>query len=111
MNHWVAPGNGIWAASPFDVCFPSYAVPQSLLADPDAAKAAQIERFVSEYNVALEQAARAKPERILLVRTEELSRPETTARMSEFVGVALPQTSEVLNAGGTADSDKHEVLF
>jgi hypothetical protein len=111
MNHWVAPGNGVWAASPFDACFPSYAVSQSLLSDPDAAKSAQIGRFVTEYNAALEKAAREKPDRILLVRTEELSRPETTARISEFVGVALPDTSQVLNEGGTADSDKHDVMF
>jgi hypothetical protein len=111
MNHWVAPGNGIWAASPFDASFPSYAAPQSSLSDPDAAKAAQIERYVREYNAALEQAARQKPDRILLVRTEELSRPETFERIGQFVGVTLPATSEVLNAGGTADSDKHDVLF
>ncbi len=111
MNHWVAPGNGIWAASPFDASFPSYAAPRSSLSDPDAAKSAQIERYVREYNAALENAAQQKSDRILLIRTDDLSRPETFARISDFVGVTLPATSDVLNAGGTADSDKHEVMF
>jgi hypothetical protein len=111
MNHWVAPGNGIWAASPFDTSFPSYAVPQALLGDPDAAKSALVERFVREYQASMEQAAQAKPDRVLLVRTEDLSSPAAAARIGEFVGFALPTTGEVLNAGGTADSDKHEVMF
>jgi hypothetical protein len=48
---------------------------------------------------------------VLLVRTEDLNRPETAARLSEFLGQVVRMPERALNAGGTADSDRHEMTY
>jgi hypothetical protein len=111
LNHWATHGNGIWTTSPGDPLYPSYAVPTRLVDDPDAAKAALIERYVVEYNQALEQAAKTYGQRMLLVRTEDLSDSQTIARIADFLGVTLAMPKTSLNVGGTADSDKLELTF
>lgn len=97
------PGNGIWGTSPGDPCYPSYAVPTSLVADPDAAKRAMIMRYVTEYNQKLHETAATYPDRVLLVRTEDLNSDETYARMSRFLGFELARPATSLNVGGSVD--------
>jgi hypothetical protein len=111
LNHWAVPGNGIWSTSPGDPLYPSYAVPARLLSDPDAAKLAMIERYVTEYNDALAQAAARHADRVLIVRTEELNAPATAERLAAFLGFQLLIPSVPRNVGTTADSDKLEMTF
>jgi hypothetical protein len=111
LNHWAVPGNGIWAASGADPWLPSYAAPASCESDPDGAKLAMVTRYVTEYNQVLKQAAAAHPDRVLLVRTEDLSNGETYARISDFVGFNVPGPAAALNVGTTADSEKPEMHF
>ena len=110
-NHWAVPGNDIWAAVPGDPCYPSYPLPESLVSNPDAAKRAMVTRYVSEYNQTLQRTAAAHPDRLLLVRTEDLSNAEAYARMSDFLGFELRVPSAALNVGGTADSDQMALTF
>jgi hypothetical protein len=111
LNHWAAPGNGIWTTSPGDPMYPSYAVPTALVNNPDAAKAVLIERYVTEYNQKLHEAAAKYGQRMLLLRTEELGEPATIARLSAFLGVSLSMPPAAMNVGGTTDSDKLEMTF
>jgi hypothetical protein len=111
LNHWATPGNGIWATSPGDPLYPSYAVPASSVSDPDGAKAALIGRYVTEYNQKLQQTAKAHPDRVMLVRTEDLNNVETFARMSEFLNLPLAMPAKALNVGNTSDSNKLEMTF
>jgi hypothetical protein len=87
MNHWVTHGNGIWATSSWDPVYPSYPVPACAEDAVDRAKYDLIRRYVREYNDQLAAAARRLPDRILLLRTEELSRPAAQKRIFEFAGV------------------------
>jgi hypothetical protein len=107
VNHWAPPENGIWATTLGDPSYPSYPIPSDLLANPDAAKAAQIERYVTEYNQTLALRAKAQPDRMLLLRTEELNDVATATRLGSFVGVSLAMPDTAFNVGSTADSDKH----
>jgi hypothetical protein len=104
-NHWVPPANGIWNTSPGDPSYPTYPVPSNAAGEPDAAKAAVIERYVIEYNQALQALAARLPERLLLLRTEDLNAAETAARLTDLLGmpIVIPQA---LNVGGTADSNR-----
>ena len=111
LNHWAVPGNGIWSPSPADPWYPGYAVPASLVSDPDAAKRAMVTRYVTEYNQMLKQTAAAHPDRMLLVQTEELSNAETYAQMSDFLGFELRMPATALNVGNTADGNKPELTF
>ncbi len=111
LNHWATPGNGIWGTSPGDPLYPSYAVPSVSVNDPDAGKAALIARYVNEYNDRMQALAAAHPDRITLVRTEELSNAETYARLSDFLGVPLSPPNKSLNVGGAADSDQRSMAF
>jgi hypothetical protein len=111
LNHWAPPDNGIWATSPGDPCLPSYPLPETSGADPDAAKRSMLERYVGEYNAALVRLAETLPERVLLVRTEELNSAETYAQLSDFLGVELPQPTAALNVGTNADGMDPEMIF
>ena len=107
VNHWAPPENGIWTTTPGDPSYPSYRIPPDLLANPDAAKAAHIERYVTEYNHSLASLAKAHPDRLLLLRTEELNDSATITRLGSFVGVPLTMPKTAFNVGSTTDSDKH----
>jgi hypothetical protein len=111
LNHWAALGNGIWATSPADPCLPTYAMPGSPISDPDIAKRSMLVRYVTEYNDALERLAEAIPQRVLLVRMEELNSAATYARMSEFLGFELPQPDSALNVRTSSDGTKPEMTF
>jgi hypothetical protein len=87
LNHWVSHGNGIWAASSWDPVYPSYTVPAYARDAVDCAKLDLIRRYVGEYNDRLVAVVERLPDRILLLRTEELNRPATQKRIFEFAGV------------------------
>jgi hypothetical protein len=106
MNHWAPAGNSHWCAANWDPTYPSYPLPPGALADPDAVKAMMIERYVREYNEALELLAATRAGRVILIRTEELSDAATVNRLSDFTGQRVVMPSRSLNVGGTDDSAK-----
>jgi hypothetical protein len=87
LNHWVSHGNGIWVTSSWDPAYPSYPVPAYAQDAVDRAKFDLIRRYIGEYNDRLAAAAQRLPDRVLLLRTEELNRPATQKRIFEFAGV------------------------
>jgi hypothetical protein len=87
MNHWVSHDNGIWATHSWDPVYPSYPVPAYARNAVDRAKLELIRRYVSEYNERLAAVAQRLPDRVLLLRTEELNRPAIQQRIFEFAGV------------------------
>ncbi len=106
VNHWALPNNGIWTTTHGDPTYPCYEIPLGLHADPDAARAAQIERFVRSYNEALMTLANRHPDRVLVVRTEELSSESTSEQIAAFVKLPMRIPFNALNVGNTVDSDK-----
>jgi hypothetical protein len=107
-NPWAPRRNGIWWTSPVDPSYPSYEVRAGLAHDPDAAKAAAIERFVAEYNQLLRARAEAWPGRLILVGTEELNNAEAQSRLASFLGLPL-RWPRPQNVGNTADSRQHKL--
>ena len=110
LNHWASPENKCWAPNLWDPTYPTYSVNAALLPDPDAAKAAMIERYVHEYNQTLRRLAECDP-RVLLIRTEDLNSPATIARLNSLVGLPVNMPRTVLNAGTTRDSDRRFYVF
>lgn len=103
-NRWVAPYNGIWVSELWDPTYPHYEIPADARRDPDAAKRAHIRRYVVEYNERMRALAERDPERILLLRTEDLDDPATRQTISAFVGVPLAEESVRLNVHTSHDS-------
>jgi hypothetical protein len=110
-NHWAPPENGIWQPQMGDMSYPSYPLPPGAAADPDAAKAAMIERYVVEYNQTLAALADRYPQRTLSLDTQSLSTPETARRLTAYLGVPVSMATASLNVGHTADSDLRRLLF
>jgi hypothetical protein len=111
LNHWATPGNGVWATSPGDPSLPTYETPPPPISDPDAVKRAMVTRFVTEYNAALERLAAEYPDRVLLVRTEDLRSPAAYARIGQFIGCDVKMPAVSLNVGSTVDSNRGEMKF
>jgi hypothetical protein len=103
FNHWVAPGNGIWCTNYWDPTYPTYPLPENADADPDAAKAQLIVRYVEEYNNALFALRERLPEKVMLIRTEELALPTVQEKMFDFIGRRGSVPPLVLNAGTVDD--------
>lgn len=71
-NPWTAHENGFWRSGHWDPTYPSFPTPSYANKSPDRAKRELITRYVNEYNSLLEKMAQNAPERIKVVRTEEL---------------------------------------
>jgi hypothetical protein len=102
-NHWVAPGNGIWRANHWDPTYPTYRVPENADQDPDAARAQLIVRYVEEYNDELFGVCDRLPDKVMLIRTEELALPAVHEELFEFIGFRADIPRLVFNAGTTDD--------
>jgi hypothetical protein len=103
LNHWVAPGNGIWRANFWDPTDPIYSLPDNANEDPDTARARLIARYVVEYNNELFALRERFPDRVMLIRTEELVLPSIQEAMFDFVGLRSSPSRLVLNAGTKDD--------
>jgi hypothetical protein len=104
-NHWAPPGNTIWLQASWDPTYPSYPLSTESTLDLDAAKAAMIERYVSEYNQALRSLAETNAGRLHLMRIEDLNDPAAVARLGTFLGGPISMPVRALNVGGTLDSE------
>jgi hypothetical protein len=110
-NPWVAPHNGIWQTYRGDMYFPHYPVPEGARRDPEAAREGLIRRYITEYNAKMQDLARRAPNRLLLVRTEDLDALETRQKMSEFLGLELSGPSVHRNRGSKEYDATHDLRF
>jgi hypothetical protein len=110
-NHWVPYGNGIWAAAQWDPTYPTYTVPENSQHDPDGAKFELIARYVREYNERLHALAARSPERIMLVKTEQLNEAAVQRAIFDFAGMRGCVAKTQLNVGATSDGAKFDYKF
>jgi hypothetical protein len=103
VNHWAPSENGIWRETLWDSAYPTYPLDRGAIADPDGARLAAIRRYVREYNARMRALADECPDRLLLVRTEDLNDPVVQQRIGSFAGVSIMTGNYHLNAGTMAD--------
>jgi hypothetical protein len=104
FNHWVVPHNRIWHCDSWHPTYPSYELPKGARRDSAAAKRDLIRRYVVEYNDKLRAIAAARPDRLLVLRTEELDAPESRDKISDHIGFPVSAPSLRLNHGTIEDS-------
>jgi len=104
INHWVAPGNGVWCTNYWDPTYPTYPLPKTARADPDTARAQLIERYIQEYNTKLFALRDRLPGNVMLIPTEELALPVVQEKMFDFVGLRGTARPLMLNAGTVDDA-------
>jgi hypothetical protein len=110
-NHWVPYGNGIWAAAQWDPTYPTYSIPQKSERNPDRAKSELITRYIREYNDRLQFIAAHTPDRLMLVKTEELDAESVQAAIFDFIGMHGSIAAAKLNVGTTLDGKKSDFKF
>lgn len=111
FNPWAARGNGIWRQGQWDPTYPSYAPPSYAAKNPDRAKLELITRYVKAYNAQLENMAAVAPERVKLVRTEDLSRDTIQAEIFAFAKAHGETSAWRLNVRGTADGKENQIIL
>jgi hypothetical protein len=102
-NHWVPYGNGIWSAERWDPTYPTYAVPDEALENPDGAKLELMMRYVREYNAEVQALGMRWPAKFMGLKTEDLSDPIAQRTLYDFVGAAGAINTVRLNVGTTKD--------
>jgi hypothetical protein len=111
FNPWAGRGNAFWRSGHWDPTYPSYSLPSYAHKNPDRAKLELITRYVKEYNEQLERLAKNAPDRVKLVRTEELSRDAVQEEIFQ-IALANGQTSTwKLNAKGIVEGRKIQIKF
>jgi hypothetical protein len=103
-NHWSEP-RGPWQPNPWDPAYPSYALPETVTGDPDAAKRALILAYVTDYEAGLDALVRERPESCLQLRTEALSDVATQRALFRHLGVTGAFTDIRLNANRLTDGN------
>jgi hypothetical protein len=99
FNPWAIPHNGIWQTHRDDPGFPHFELPENARKDPVAARESLIRRYATDYNNRLKSLAERMPERMLLLRTEELSEPSTLREISKFLGLRVAEVPIHRNLG------------
>jgi hypothetical protein len=110
-NPWAPYGNGFWVHSVWDPTNPTYPLPDNFKRDPDGVKLEMIRRYVREYNETLHAHAARRPQKILLVRTEDLSKPAVQKSILDFVGVAGRLVDAQMNVSTVVDGRKLDYRF
>jgi hypothetical protein len=111
FNPWAIPHNGIWQPNRDDPRFPHYELPENARKDPDAARESLIRRYVTDYNNRLKALAERMPERMLLLRTEELSEPSMLRKISQFLGLRIAEVPIHRNLGRKEDDAENGFWF
>src|ERR1019366_4932603 len=110
-NPWVIPHNGIWHSYFGDPLYPHYELPENARKDPDAARESLMRRYVTDYNSRLKALAERMPERMLLLRTEELSEPSTLRQISQFLGFRIAEAPILRNLGQVEHNSESDFWF
>jgi hypothetical protein len=104
FNHWVEPHNRIWHCDHWHPSYPSYALPKDAKRNSDGAKRDLVHRYVVEYNEELAAIAADRPDRLLVLRTEELDAPGSRQKISDHIGCPIGMAALRLNTGSIDDS-------
>jgi|SRR5579864_3731774 len=110
-NPWAPYGNGIWVHSVWDPTNPTYPLPNNYKRDPDSVKLEMITRYVREYNETLHAHAAKRPAKIMLVRTEDLSKAEVQRSILDFAGVSGRAVNAQMNVSTVVDGRKLDYRF
>jgi hypothetical protein len=111
FNPWAVPGNRLWLAGPWDATYPSYPLPADAAKNPDRAKLALVTRYVTGYNSQMETLAVDAPDRVLLVRTEDLSTVHVQNEIFRFAGSQGRNAGWRLNIRKVDDGKKNQINF
>jgi hypothetical protein len=111
INHFVPPYNRVWMADRWDPLYPHYEMPEGARRDPRGAKEHVVRRYVRDYNERLHALAARLPDRVLLLRTEELDLPQTRETVSRFIGLPVGLRSLRLNVGVDSDSASVDDMY
>jgi hypothetical protein len=111
FNPWVRSGNSFWRSGHWDPTYPSYALPPNADKSPDLAKREIITRYVKEYNAQLERLARSAPDRVKLVRTEELGKDTVQEQIFQIAKSRGQTSTWKLNVKGTTEGRKIQIKF
>ena len=119
INHWVEHDGTFWKPALWDRFYPSYEPGRFGLGEPEGVSQAElasrqhqlVKAYVEDYNEGLTRAKDRFGERLLLLRTEELSEPETQDRVQAFLGIEGLNLQEVLNRGSMKDGDSQDLCF
>jgi hypothetical protein len=111
INHFVAPYNRVWLSDRWDPLYPHYEVPGDAKRNPAMAKEQLVRRYVREYNERLHALAARLPDRVLLLRTEELDLPKTREELSRFIGLPVSLEPRRLNIGVDSDSSSVDDIY
>jgi hypothetical protein len=104
FNPWAMPHNGIWLAYRDDLGVPHFELPENARDNPDEARESMIRRYITDYNDRLKALAQRMPERMALLRTEELSEPSTLRQISQFLGLRITDVPIHRNLGRREDN-------
>lgn len=119
INHWVDHDGTFWKSALWDRFYPSYEPGRFGLGEPEGVSQAElpsrqhalVKTYVEDYNEGLTRAKDRFGERLLLLRTEELSEPEAQDRVKAFLGMESLNLQEVSNRGSLKDGDSQELRF
>ena len=119
INHWVAHDGSFWKSALWDRFYPAYepgrfglGTPESLVPGDFAARQHRlVKAYVEDYNAELAELKKQAGDRLLVLRTEELSQPATEERLQAFLGIAGVGLQAALNRGSTRDGDSPDLLF
>ena len=103
-NQWAAPHNHIWHCDSWHPTFPTYELPKDARRNKDSVKRDLGRRYIVEYNDTLRAIAAARPDRLLVVRTEELDAPASRQKISDHIGCPVAMEAVRLNTGSLDDS-------
>jgi hypothetical protein len=110
-NPWTTPRNGVWRSGHWDPSYPSYSPPSYSAKSPDLAKLELITRYVNEYNAQLENLAQDEPDRVRLVRTEDLGREAVQREIFQISQSQGQYATWKLNVGGTSEGINIQIKF
>ena len=108
-NQWAAPHNHIWHCDAWHPTFPIYDVPKDAKRNKDSVKRDLARRYIVEYNETLQAISASQPERLLVVRTEELDAPATRQKISDHIGCPVASEAVRLNNAGSLDDSAEGV--
>ena len=110
-NPWAPYGNGLWVHSVWDPTNPTYPLPDNYRSDPDSVKLEMVTRCVREYNETLHAHAAKRPQKVLLVRTEDLSKAAVQKSILDFAGVSGCLVDAQMNVSTVVDGRKLDYRF
>lgn len=119
INHWVDHDGTFWKPALWDRFYPCYEPGRFGLGQPNTMSPADlasrqhrlVRTYVEDYNEGLAGLKDRVGERLLIVRTEELSERRVQDRIRDFLGIAALNLQGALNRGTTKDGDSPDLRY